>query len=463
MGIRFLIMSGWVWMATVSLTVAHTAPPDTLTAEKNRWLSRDRFPISARSFFMATDNAGDLSDAYAWGVGVALGYQTPRLWNHWVLSGTGFFSKNLLSSDLTARDEQTNQPNRYEIGLFDIQNPGNRSVLSRLQELYAQYNFGKKSWITAGRQLPRSPYINPQDGRLSPTYVEGIFVEWNELANTQLHAEFLTRIAPRSTLGWYAIGESMGLYPVGVDASGKPSQYAGNTQSAGITQVGITQKVGKVVLQGWDTHVQNIFNLIYLRADMGLPLGKKRQFVAGFQTTRQWAIGNGGNPDVAKAYDQPGNRSLIVSGRVGYQSTRWTAYLNATRITAEGRYLMPREWGRDPFYTFMMREKNEGFGDLTAVNTNVYYTPNSHIRAEASWGYYSLPDVKNVSLNKYGLPSYTQTNLSFIYRSGNFPNSWDVQLLWVVKTNAGNTYDNNKYVFNRVGMNQINLILNYHL
>ncbi|MBN8824198.1 MULTISPECIES: OprD family outer membrane porin [unclassified Spirosoma] len=458
-----LLALGLMAMLTTNGSAAWANQPDTLTAKQQRWLGRERFPIRARSFFMATDNQGDLSDAYAWGVGVGLGYQTPRLFNHLTVGGTVFFSKNLLSSDLAARDSQTGQPNRYEIGLFDGQNPGNHAMLSRLEELYAQYVFGKKSWVTVGRQLPRSPFINPQDGRMSPTFVEGIVLEWNERPNTQIHAEYLTRIAPRSTLGWYTIGESMGLYPVGVDATGKASQYAGNTQSAGITQLAITQKVGKVVLQLWDTHVQNIFNMIYARADMGIPAGKKRQVVAGLQLARQWAVGNGGNDESAKAYDQPGNRSLIFSGRVGYQTTRWTSYLNATRITAEGRYLMPREWGRDPFYTFLMREKNEGFGDLTAVNTNLFFTPTSRIKAEASFGYYRLPDVKNSVLNKYGMPSYTQTNLSFTYRSGNFPNSWDVQLLWVLKTDVGNTYDNNRYVYNRVGMHQINLILNYRL
>ncbi|MCX6216791.1 OprD family outer membrane porin [Spirosoma sp.] len=460
---RHLAVFWLVSILSVNAWATDDKQPDTLTTQPHRWLDRDRFPIRARSFFMVTDNAGDLSDAYAWGIGVGLGYQTPRLVNHLRLGGTAFFSKNLASSDLAARDQQTNQPNRYEIGLFDVQNPGSRAVLVRPEELYAQYLFGKKSWITLGRQLPRSPLINPQDGRLSPTFVEGIVLEWNERANTQIHAEYLTRIAPRSTVGWYNIGESIGLYPVGVDATGKASQYAGNIYSAGVGQLGITQKVGNLVLQFWDTHVQNLFNVAYIRADMGLSMGKKRQLVAGLQSARQWTVGDGGNAESSKAYDQPGNRALFFSGRVGYQTTRWTTYLNATRITAEGRYLMPREWGRDPFYTFMMREKNEGVGDITAINTNLFFTSTGRIRAEASFGYYQLPDVKNVALNKYGMPSYTQTNLSFIYRTGNFPNGWDVQVLWVLKTNVGDTYDNNRYVFNRVGMHQINLILNYHL
>lgn len=460
---RRLLIFGLVLGLSVTSMAVWANQPDTLTIQQQRWLGRDQFLVRARSFFMATDNQGDLTDSYAWGIGVGLGYQTPRLFNHLKLAGSAFFSKNLVSSDLVARDPQTNQPNRYEIGLFDLQNPGSHAIMSRFEELYAQYQFGKKSTITLGRQLPRSPFINPQDGRLSPTFVEGIVLDWNESANTKVHAEYLTRIAPRSTIGWFTIGESIGLYPVGVDDTGKASQYAGNTQSAGISQFSLTQKLGNVTLQLWDTHVQNVFNMAYAKADMSLPAGEERQLVAGLQLARQWSIGDGGNAEPVKAYNQPGNRSTVFSGRIGYQTPRWTTYLNATRISAEGRYLMPREWGRDPFYTFLMREKNEGFGDVTAVSTNVFYTPSNRIKAEASFGYYHLPDVKNVSLNKYGMPSYTQTNLSLTYRSGNFLNGLDVQLLWVLKTNAGNTYDNYRYVYNRVGMNQLNVILNYRL
>ena len=29
-------------------------------------------------------------------------------------------------------------------------------------------------------------------------------------------------------------------------------------------------------------------------------------------------------------------------------------------------FLMPREWGREPFYTFLPRERNEGLGGVNA-------------------------------------------------------------------------------------------------
>ena len=436
--------------------------PDSLSG-LGRFLRGGHLSGHGRLFWLSTDNRQDLSDYYALGIGAGMSYQTARLGGHVQLGGSAFFSANLFSSNLAARDPTTGQGNRYEVGLFNVQDPASRAVFSRLEEVYAVYHFGQKSRVTAGRQLLLSPFINPADGRLSPTFVEGITAEWKELANTQLQVAYLTRIAPRSTIGWHGVGESIGLYPVGLDPTGKPSQYGGNTQSANVIQVGLTQRLGPVTLQLWDTRVQHVFNLFYTRADLAWPAGNKQQWIAGLQMARQWTIGNGGNSDSAKAYSQPDNRSLVFSGRLGYQTPRWATYVNATRITAEGRFLFPREWGREPFYTFLMRERNEGFGDLTAASSNLIFTPTPHLKVEAGLGYYWLPDVKNYALNKYEMPAYRQANLGLTYQFRGALSGVDTQVLWVGKTAIGNTYDNDRYVLNKVDMNQLNIIFNYKL
>jgi hypothetical protein len=51
---------------------------------------------------------------------------------------------------------------------------------------------------------------------------------------------------------------------------------------------------------------------------------------------------------------------LSFGGRIAGKIKRNT--LNYNGITAKGRYL-PREWGRDPFYTYA-QGTNEGFGDV---------------------------------------------------------------------------------------------------
>jgi hypothetical protein len=137
--------------------------------------------------------------------------------------------------------------------------------------------------------------------------------------------------------------------------------------------------------------------------------------------------------------------------------------MNYNRITSDGRYLMPREWGRDPFFTFMARERNEGYGDVHAMNGTFNKTfGKSGWRAEAGYGQYFLPDVTNVRLNKYGMPSYWQTNIDIRYIFGGFYQGLEMQFLYVYKGQLGQTNGNDKYVMNKVNMSLYNLVINYH-
>uniref|UniRef100_UPI00404AB914 hypothetical protein n=1 Tax=Fluviicola sp. TaxID=1917219 RepID=UPI00404AB914 len=132
-------------------------------------------------------------------------------------------------------------------------------------------------------------------------------------------------------------------------------------------------------------------------------------------------------------------------------------------ITKKGRYLFPREWGRDPFFTFMPRERNEGFGDLHAVMVKFEYKELvKNLNATVAFGYFALPDVTNYALNKYGMPSYFQANLDVRYNFDELIEGLEGQLLVVAKLNNGNTYNNPKYEHNKVNMLLTNVVLNYH-
>lgn len=47
-----------------------------------------------------------------------------------------------------------------------------------------------------------------------------------------------------------------------------------------------------------------------------------------------------------------GNNAVSFGARLGWKEKHQDISFNYTRITQLGRYLMPREWGRDPFFTF---------------------------------------------------------------------------------------------------------------
>ncbi len=415
-----------------------------------------------RYYFMHTNNEANLTDYYANAAGGGIRYETAEF-KHFQFAVSGFYFFNIGSSKLAVPDPVTGQSNRYEIGLFDMEDPHNHKDMDRLEELYLKYNF-KKSHLTFGRQLINTPLINLQDGRMRPTGVEGIWFDWNQWKHWKLEGGFIYAISPRSTTKWFSVGESIGLYPTGVDSSGVPSQYKHHSKSAGVGILGIHFKKNNWYFQVWDYFTENIFNTAFAQLDWKKEnKSKKWSWMNGVQFIRQDAVGQGGNDHVEYRYIQKGTSAMTLGARTGMQSDKWRLSLNYNRITSDGAFLNPREWGRDPFYTFMPRERNEGFGNVHAFVVKAERKwKKQGLKSQFTAGYFQLPDVKDYRLNKYGVPSYYQINLDTKYEFKNFFKGLEAQMLFVFKINAGETYNNPKYVFNKVNMGLVNLVLNYH-
>jgi hypothetical protein len=202
-----------------------------------------------RYFNMNTINEGSLTDYHANALGGGIKFETAKFHN-FQFGVSGYYIYNIGSSNFLAKDPTTNQTNRYEIALFDINNPDEKENLSRLEELYLKFNF-KKSTFTLGKQLLNSSFINLQDGRMRPTEVAGIWVEFNELKNTTINTGYLYSISPRSTNKYYDIGESIGIYPSGVNPDGTKSGYATNLESKGIYILGVQNESVKNGFKNW--------------------------------------------------------------------------------------------------------------------------------------------------------------------------------------------------------------------
>ena len=415
-----------------------------------------------RYYFMATDNKAGLSDYYANAVGGGIKYETAPF-KRFQFGVSGFFVFNIGSSDLARPDPKTNQLNRYELGLFDLEDPANTRDIDRLEELYLKYSW-KQSHITFGKQLINTPFINLQDGRMRPTEVGGFYGEINDIKNTKIEGGYLYEISPRSTVEWYKVGESIGSYPPGVNPDGSKSDYGGNLESKGIGMLGVTHKFGKnLSAKAYNVYVENIFNSVLLQADYSYPLKDKSNLIAGLQYVRQNAVKDGGNENPSKTYFTKGSMSQAFGVKIGWENKRWITSLNYNRITADGRYLMPREWGRDPFFTFLPRDRNDGLGDVHAIVFKAgYIFPKLRLKTQAGFGYFDLPEVTNFALNKYGVPSYTQLNIDVRHVFEGFLKGLEAQFLFVYKGKSGSSYGNDKYIINKVDMSLWNFVLNYH-
>ena len=414
-----------------------------------------------RNFLMITDNQAGLSDYYANGTGGAIRYETGSFRKlKFVVSG--FFVFNTFSSDLAKPDAKTGAPNRYEAALFDVEDHANKNDIDRLEDLHVSYQ-SKQLQLIFGKQLINTPFINLQDGRMRPTGVEGLVAHWQPSKKTMIDLSWLYRVSPRGTVKWYGIGESIGVYPPGVNTDGTKSGYPDHTQSNFIAMLGWKQQLSNVwQMQFWNLFADRVFNTAMLQLDFQSRQLKPR-WIGAVQVIQQQSVADGGNADQQKAYFPKGASSLSFGGKFGWEAKQWAFSINYNRITAQGRYLMPREWGRDPFFTFLARERNDGLGDVHALVGRVRYDFASNLTSvQLGVGYYALPHVSDTRLNKYGLPSYVQSNLDIRHRFTGFLEGLEAQMLYLVKWKAIAGTLAEKFIINKVNMQQWNFVVNYH-
>jgi hypothetical protein len=411
-----------------------------------------------RYFFSATDNTKHLTDYYAHAISGALKFETAPFYKIQLGVG-GSFIFNLASSNLILPDPETNQMNRYEIGLFDLEDPLNKYNIKKLEELYLKYH-NHNVLIKAGRQFINTPFINLQDGRMRPTAVEGLWVEATPVKAIKIEGGYLTAISPRSTTRWLNPGKSIGVYPQGLNINGVKNDYATNINSKGIALVGLNSKIGKWNLQLWEQYTINVFNSMMLQAEYHSSEENNHWF-GGVQFIKQDAVNDGGNEDSSKTYFEKGGKGLTFGGRVGLKTDEWETSFNYNRITSKGRYLMPREWGKDPFFTFMPRERNDGFGDVHAYVFRTEHQYKKQLKSSLALGYFNLPSVDNYYLNKYALPSYYQLNFDMRYNFKDKLKGLQAHGLYVRKWKAGKNAMNYNYIFNKVDMDLYNFIVNY--
>lgn len=414
-----------------------------------------------RYYFSSTINEGELTDYFANAGGGGLRYESNKF-HGFQLATSGFYLFDLGSSSMTAIDSITGQINRYEIGLFDIENPANQKNMNRLEELYLKYNF-KNAQLIFGKQLINTPLVNIQDGRMRGTAVEGLWMNFEPSKKWQFEGGYLYAVSPRSTLKWYKIDESIGLYPQGVNSSGIKSDYKGNLTSNGLGILSARFKPKNFEIQVWDYYLDNILNTALVQAKYTKELSTTTKLVAEGQFIRQDVLNYGGNQNQAQTYVEKGAKSMTFGAKVSLKTKVFDYSLAYNRITKHGRYLFPREWGRDPFFTFIPRERTEGFGDLHAFVAKLDFKPkNSNFKTSLAAGYIALPDVKNFELNKYGIPSYYHLSWDAKYKFEKVFKNLEAQLLLTVKLREGETYGNRRYVFNKVNMLLVNVVLNYH-
>lgn len=428
------------------------------------YIEKSNWHFHSRSFYMQTINQGHLKDDYALAQGAGIGLITAPI-KGFQLGVSGYFIFKIFSSNIDQPDPTTKLSNRYELGQFDVTNHTNHHDLDRLEDLYLKYTY-KKNSITIGRMELETPFLNMQDGRMRPTIEEGVWLNLKPHAKLELSGGYIWGISPRSTVNWYKMDESLGIYSMGVNPDGTKSNYKNNISSNGVFIGNINYKMLKnSEIKIWNMFFENVSNTTLLEFKNEIGLVKNKTYLyQNIMFIKQYAVNNGGSIIQNNSYFTKNAQSEVISAQLGLKTKQYNWNVNYTHITALGRYLMPREWGRDPFYTFMPRERNEGTGNVHAITSNLNYLwHNNKIKTSLGYGYYSLPSVNNSKLNKYSMPSYQQINLSTAYSFANFWKGLEIKLLVAYKFEADNEVLTEKYIYNKVNMVNFNLIVDIKL
>ena len=430
-----------------------------VSQESDTIKNKGTFSGQWRTYYMSTLNTGSLKDFSALATGGKIKYQF-KLNNRFEIGAAVYNSTNLGIQDLSKADVSTGRISRYEEGLFDRLDLANDAVIL-LGELYASYTLQNHEF-KVGRMKINTPLINPQDGRMIPTLVQGFWYKFKINQSNLLQIGVLNQIAPRSTGKFFGIGESIGTYPVGRNSAGGSSQYFGNTISDYIVVLNSDLKItDKLQINIWNQYVDNISNSFYLKPNFKL----NQNVSIAMEWLHQNKIGDGGNNLDSLRYFT--NYSSDILGiKFDYKWKSSSISLAYNRILPHGQFVSPREWGREDLFSFQKRERSEGTADNHALvfyyNTTVPIVKDkAEIVSILSLGRHWKPSVLDAGLNKYALPDYTHLNLDLFFNFKKLKNL-KPELLVTAKVANGDVPNNPNFFFNKVDMVHVDLILNYN-
>ena len=198
-----------------------------------------------------------------------------------------------------------------------LPNPTRKLILQELEELFLKYKLSKSS-ITFGKMLLNTPFFNPQDWRMRPTFEEGAWLNIAENKKFGFNGGLIWSVSPRSTVKWYRLQESMGLYPTGVNDIGKKSDYFGNVITNGMAIANVYFKpADKFKINLCNGYLDNVMNIGIIEINAKQNLSEKTNLYQRLIFVQQDALSYGGNIDQSKSYFKKGGMSNVINAQFG--------------------------------------------------------------------------------------------------------------------------------------------------
>ena len=394
-----------------------------------------------RNYFMTTLGYSGSGDAFANASGGAIAYRTAEI-QGFQLGVMGIFTFNTFSSDLSAGEGGS-----WESQLFDVTRPEEKTDLDRLEELFLKYE-NHKVRLIIGRFDFDTPLMNPADGRMKPYVYSGVGLNYKVKKTFTFGSRFINNISPRSTTHFHGIGENIGVYNNGFDHTGNQNDYHHKVSSdyVWVNSMYWSPKSG--------------FNVEY--HNYWLDRININHFLSLEREWAKWSLGleylNQGKllGTINQVYFDNRSNSNVLVGELEKNWKKWSMALNYSTVFG-GKFLFPREFGREAFYGSISRIRLEGKNNvhLMGARQEIHFQGKKLKDLEIIAEEALMMVSDNWKDNKYQESDMVQVNLEMDYHFHNHLKGMEMKLLFA------NRFSLQDDLASAVeGFSQINLITN---
>ena len=352
----------------------------------------------------------------------------------------------------------------YEGNLWVRKNMTGRTHFG-LSQLHLQARWGRHS-ITVGQFLKNTPLINIEPWPF-PNAMEGVWYEYKGKRKWDFQRGFINRIAPRQSGRFANIGRTLGEAGSGRDIFGQSSQYAGQVNSdfilVGNAHYAMDENWS---FDTWNYFADNLFNVFLLEPKWQ---SDEKDWRVMTKFIYQRKIGEGGNENPLFTYMEDGDfaDAYYLGLRVEKKLGEGLLQVNLSRIADQGRLLLPKEWGLEPFYAFQRRTRVEGAVDVFGFMVkyqHVWEDDRGKLRVFASAGRTDMPTPFDAARNKFGTPSFSHWDFSprYDFKQGLFKNM-SFELYTAIRFLADDIQGNKSFQINRNNIFHMDAILSWRL
>lgn len=384
-----------------------------------------------RNYSMATINEGSLKDYWTNATGGAIKFETAN-WKGLQFGVKGIFTYQTLSADLNDQDPLVSKGAKWEKELYDVNRPFETKDLDRLEELYIKFTY-QNAILTLGKiDINKGPLFLRRDDRMKPFVYRGLWMELIEWKKQSIYGGWINGVSPRGMTEWYPINEAIGILNNGFQYDGSNAEYHEFSDSRGIGVLGYHLSGDKLSIQIWDYYLDRMYNTVWVQADYsGL------HTFGGVQYAFQHAHKQQKQLEFEHRYFQPNEKANVLAMQIGVQTEDQMLKFSSAYLYGfgNGRFLFPKELGRENFYVSQPRTWIDGFGDINVYMIRGEFKPNKELwkdlRFDWRLSYVDAPDQDDFVHNKYGGSSFAQSALEACYSFHDVLEGLEMRILYL--------------------------------